>query len=187
MLSIYLHPSRLRQLAPTLFKHLRSPLSRKHAIRVVGGDFNRLQSKFPTPFTDILTELDCPSPPLLPTYRQQNGYRSALDFFLLQTPLSFNQCVGPPKIFAYWPKYQPTGHAIYTSKFPKPTVLSISSDDTAAPTIPTSAFFLPPSLRVANSAASPPLLQPLIRALLSLPSPSLLDAKATNLELVAPL
>ena len=70
------------------------------------------------------------------------------------------------------------GHGIHICKFPRITPITSSSDDLRAPTIPTSAFYLPPSSHIVNHSNSVSNLQPLIRSLLSLSSPSLLSVKA---------
>ena len=78
------------------------------------------------------------------------------------------------------PVYQPTGHGIHICKFIAVPPIACSPDDLPAQAIPTSAFYQPPSQLVQPSAPStPPSLQPLIRSLLSLPSPSLLPVKTT--------
>lgn len=178
LLNIYLHPEKVYPLASTLLKHLKSPESRKHPIRIVGGDFNRLQSRAPELFSNILTELDCSPPPFHTSYRQHNGYQASLDFFLLQSPADFHQLLSSSKRFTFWPTYQPVGHGIHICKFPRITPISPSPDDLPAPTIPTSAFYLPPSSQIVNNRGSVSPLQPLIRSLLSLSSPSLLSVKA---------
>ena len=99
-------------------------------------------------------------------------------FFLLQTPVNFHQLLSSSKRFTFWPKYQPVGHGIHICKFPRITPITSSSDDLPAPTIPTSAFYLPPSSQIVNNSNSASNLQPLIRSLLSLSSPSLLSVKA---------
>ena len=112
------------------------------------------------------------------SYRQHNGYQAPLDFFLLQTPVNFHQLLSSSKRFTFWPKYQPVGHGIHICKFPRITPITSSSDDLPAPTIPTSAFYLPPSSQIITNSHSASNLQPLIRSLLSLSSPSLLSVKA---------
>ena len=178
VINVYLHPDNVQSLASTLLKHLKSVDSRKNAIRIVGGDFNKLPSRAPDLFGSILAELDCPSPPLQNSYRQHNGYQAPLDFFLMQTPADFHQLLSSSKRFTFWPKYQPVGHGIHICKFPRITSIATSSDDLPAPTIPTSAFYLPPSSQILNNSNSANNLQPLIRSLLSLSSPSLRSVKA---------
>ena len=177
VLNVYLHPDKVHSLASTLLKHLKSADSRKNAVRIVGGDFNKLPSRVPDLFNSILVEFDCSSPPPQNSYRQHNGYQAPLDFFLLQTPVDFHQLLSSSKRFTFWPKYQPVGHGIHICKFPRITPITSSSDDLPAPTIPTSAFYLPPSSQIVNHSNSASNLQPLIRSLLSLSSPSLLSVK----------
>ena len=165
LINVYLHPKRVPQLAQSLLQHLRSPASRKHPIRIVGGDFNRLQQRIPAVFSNLLTELDSSSPPFIPSYRQANGYNSPLDFFLVQLDSACSQIIGPSRTFTFWPSYHSTGHGIHICKFPRPQTIAISEDD--SPAIPTSAFYLPPSLRVSTPSATIPSLAPLIRDLLS--------------------
>ena len=178
VLNVYLHPDKVHSLASILLKHLKSADSRKNVVRIVGGDFNKLPSRAPDLFNSILVELDCSSPPLQNSYRQHNGYQAPLDFFLLQTPVNFHQLLSSSKRFTFWPKYQPVGHGIHICKFPRITPITSSSDDLPAPTIPTSAFYLPPSSQITTNSHSASNLQPLIRSLLSLSSPSLLSVKA---------
>ena len=143
VLNVYLHPDKVHSLASILLKHLKSADSRKNVVRIVGGDFNKLPSRAPDLFNSILVELDCSSPPMQNSYRQRNGYQAPLDFFLLQTPANFHQLLSSSKRFTFWPKYQPVGHGIHICKFPRITPITSSSDDLPAPTIPTSAFYLP--------------------------------------------
>ena len=178
VLNVYLHPDKVHSLASILLKHLKSADSRKNVVRIVGGDFNKLPSRAPDLFNSILVELDCSSPPMQNSYRQHNGYQAPLDFFLLQTPANFHQLLSSSKRFTFWPKYQPVGHGIHICKFPRITPITSSSDDLPAPTIPTSAFYLPPSSQIITNSHSASNLQPLIRSLLSLSSPSLLSVKA---------
>ena len=168
----------MHSLASTLLKHLKSTDSRKNAVRIVGGDFNKLPSRAPELFNSILVELDCSPPPFQNSYRQHNGYQAPLDFFLLQTPMDFHQLLSSSKCLTFWPKYQPVGHGIHICKFPRIIPIASSPDDLPAPTIPTSAFYLPPSSQIVNNPNSASNLQPLIRSLLSLSSPSLLSVKA---------
>ena len=86
LINVYLHPEHVGSLAKTLLKHLRTDTSRCHPFRIIGGDFNQLHTK--PIFQDILTELDSPPPPLIPTFRKSNGYSSPLDLFLFQLPPS---------------------------------------------------------------------------------------------------
>ena len=118
LLNIYLHLDNVHSLASTLLKHLKSTDSRKNAIRIVGGDFNKLPSRAPELFNSILVELDCSPPPFQNSYRQHNGYQAPLDFFLLQTPMDFHQLLSSSKRLTFWPKYQPVGHGIHICKFP---------------------------------------------------------------------
>ena len=178
LLNIYLHPDNVHSLASTLLKHLKSTDSRKNAIRIVGGDFNKLPSRAPELFNSILVELDCSPPPFQNSYRQHNGYQAPLDFFLLQTPMDFHQLLSSSKRLTFWPTYQPVGHGIHICKFPRIIPIASSPDHLPAPTIPTSAFYLPPSSQIVNNPNSASNLQPLIRSLLSLSSPSLLSVKA---------
>ena len=133
VLNVYLHPDKVHSLASTLLKHLKSADSRKNAVRIVGGDFNKLPSRAPDLFNSILVELDCSSPPLQNSNRQHNGYQAPLDFFLLQTPVDFHQLLSSSKRFTFWPKYQPVGHGIHICKFPRITPITSSSDDLPAP------------------------------------------------------
>ena len=142
VINVYLHPDNVQSLASTLLKHLKSVDSRKNAIRIVGGDFNKLPSRAPDLFGSILAELDCPSPPLQNSYRQHNGYQAPLDFFLMQTPADFHQLLSSSKRFTFWPKYQPVGHGIHICKFPRITSIATSSDDLPAPV--RSIYLLPP-------------------------------------------
>ena len=165
-------------LASALLKHLKSPDSRKHPIRIIGGDFNKLQTRAPELFSKILTELDCSPPPIITSYRQHNGYQASLDFFLLQSPTDFHQLLSSSKRFTFWPTYQRVGHGIHICKFPRINPISPSPDDLPALTIPSSAFYLPPSSQITNNQIEVSPIQPLLRSLLSLPSPSLLSVKA---------
>lgn len=178
LLNVYLHPDKVKTLASTLLRHLKSPDSRKHSIRIIGGDFNRLQHRFPEIFSSLLQELDCPPPAFGNTYRQHNGYQAPLDFFLLQTPSHFSTMLSSSKVFTFWPSYQEVGHGIHIRKFPRISPIASSPDDMMAPSIPSSAFYIPPSAQTSNPGIQPPPLQPLIRNLLSLSSPSLLSVKA---------
>ena len=178
LLNIYLHPDNVHSLASTLLKHLKSTDNRKNAVRIVGGDFNKLPSRAPELFNSMLVELDGSPPPFQNSYRQHNGYQAPLDFFLLQTPMDFHQLLSSSKRLTFWPKYQPVGHGIHICKFPRIIPIASSPDDLPAPTIPTSAFYLPPSSQILNNPNSASNLQPLIRSLLSLSSPSLLSVKA---------
>ena len=178
LINVYLHPNKVSSLSHSLLGHLRSPHSRKHAIRIVGGDFNRLQQRIPRTFSQILTELNASHPPCIPTYRQLNGHKSSLDFFLIQLDSAFSTVIGLPKAFTFWPSYHNTGHGIHVMKFPRPQLIEISDTDTPAATIPTTAFYLPPSTRVNNPTSSIPSLAPLMRSLLSLSPCSLLKAKS---------
>ena len=45
LVNVYLHPDNVHSLASTLLKHLKSADSRKNAVRIVGGDFNKLPSR----------------------------------------------------------------------------------------------------------------------------------------------
>ena len=60
LVNVYLHPNKVSILSQSLLGHLRSPHSRKHTIRIVGGDFNRLQQRIPQVFSQITTELNAP-------------------------------------------------------------------------------------------------------------------------------
>ena len=122
-------------------------------IRIVGGDFNQLHTK--AIFQELLTELDATSPPLFPTFRKPNGYSSPLDFFLIQLPSSSSMW-SPPKFTTFWPEYQPTGHGIHMCKFPRICPVTSQPDDTPATTIPTSAFYSPPSYTHSHLSSSPP-------------------------------
>ena len=133
LLNIYLHPDNVHSLASTLLKHLKSTDSRKNAIRIVGGDFNKLPSRAPELFNSILVELDCSPPPFQNSYRQHNGYQAPLDFFLLQTPMDFHQLLSSSKRLTFWPTYQPVGHGIHICKFPRIIPIASSPDDLPAP------------------------------------------------------
>lgn len=85
IINAYLHPRRLPQLGNALLTHLQTPHSGSHDLRIVGGD---------------LTNLNLP-----------NGYSSALDFFLIQSPDWVAQSWSP-KFLTYWPSIQPSGHGI---------------------------------------------------------------------------
>ena len=85
LINTYLHPDQVVKLAQKLLRHLQSPHSRSHSIRLVGGDFNQLQSKSALLFDSLLRELNAPPPPL-PSFRKSHGYVSTLDFFLVQLP-----------------------------------------------------------------------------------------------------
>ena len=175
LINVYLHPDRVLPLAKKLLKHLRTDDSRAHYIRMVGGDFNQLHTK--PVFQDLLTELDATPPPLCPTFRKSCGYSSSLDFFLLQLPSSFT--IGsPPKYTTFWPEYQPTGHGIHICKFPRTPPVAAQPDDTLAKTIPTSAFYSPPSQSLSSSPSQPSHISSLSRSLRQLVSPSLLRVKA---------
>ena len=177
LINVYLHPEHVGGLSKTLLKHLRTDTSRSHPFRIIGGDFNQLHTK--PIFQDILTELDSPPPPLMPTFRKSNGYNSPLDFFLFQLPPS-TYSMTTPKFTTFWPEYQPTGHGIHICKFPRVSTVSPQLDDTPVSTIPTSVFYSPPSqLHSSVSLSSPSDLSSLSRSLKQLPSPSLLKAKAT--------
>ena len=108
-INIYLHPDQMVRLAQTLLRHLQTPPSREHHIRIIGGDFNQLQSKSLLLFESILTELDTTAPPFHPSNRKTDGYVSSLDFFLLQLPPSCKHLLRS-KSFCFWPSYQPTRH-----------------------------------------------------------------------------
>ena len=62
LINVYLHPEMLGQ---KLLDHLLTPHSRRHPIRIIGGDFNHLQSKSPSLFTSLLQELNCSPLPFL--------------------------------------------------------------------------------------------------------------------------
>ena len=177
LINVYLHPAHVGSLAKTLLKHLRTDTSRSHPFRIIGGDFNQLHTK--PIFQDILTELDSPPPPLIPTFRKSNGYSSPLDLFLFQLPPS-TYSMTTPKFITFWPEYQPTGHGIHICKFPRVSTASPQPDDTPVSTIPTSVFYSPPSqLHSSASLSSPSDLSSLSRSLKQLTSPSILKAKAT--------
>ena len=177
LINVYLHPEHVGSLAKTLLKHLRTDTSRSHPLRIIGGDFNQLHTK--PIFQDILTELDSPPPPLIPTFRKSNGYSSPLDLFLFQRPPS-TYSMTTPKFTTFWPEYQPTGHGIHICKFPRVSTVSPQPDDTPVSTIPTSVFYSPPSqLHSSASLSSPSDLSSLSRSLKQLTSPSILKAKAT--------
>ena len=181
LINVYLHPDRVLPLAKKLLKHLRTDDSRAHYIRMVGGDFNQLHTK--PVFQDLLTELDATPPPLCPTFRKSCGYSSSLDFFLLQLPSSFT--IGsPPKYTTFWPEYQPTGHGIHICKFPRTPSVAAQPDDTLAKTIPTSAFYSPPSQSLSSSPSQPSHISSLSRSLRQLVSPSLLRGQGCFLALV---
>ena len=150
-INVYLHPSKVRSLGQSLLTHLQTTTSRSHALRMVGGDFNHIQKSSTSLFQDILQELDCPFPSLVPTYRKHDCYTSCLDFFLVQSCSSLS----PPSSssLTFWPSYQPVGHGIHIYKFSKPTPISPCPDDLPAPSIP-SAFYLPPSVRVTSPSLS---------------------------------
>ena len=176
LINVYLHPCHVLPLAKKLLKHLRTDASRSHHIRILGGDFNQLHTK--PVFQDFLTELDATNPPLHPTFRKSCGYSSPLDFFLLQLLPSFTT-TSPPKYVTFWPEYQPTGHGIHICKFPRTPPVASQPDDTLAATIPTSAFYSPPSQSLTSSPSPPTNIASLSRSLRQLGSPSLLRVKAT--------
>ena len=179
LINVYLHPDKVVLLGQKLLDHLLTPHSRQHPIRIVGGDFNHLQSKSPSLFTSLLQELNCPTPSPIPSFRKPDGYSSSLDFFLTQLP-SHTHHLYKSKAFSYWPSYQPTGHGIHICKFITVPPVTRSDDDLPAQAIPSSVFYQPPSQLVRSSSPlSSPSLQPLIRSLLSLSSPSLLPVKTT--------
>ena len=122
-INVYLHPSKVRSLGQSLLTHLQTTTSRSHALRMVGGDFNHIQKSSTSLFQDILQELDCPFPSLVPTYRKHDGYTSCLDFFLVQSCSSLS----PPSSssLTFWPSYQPVGHGIHIYKFSKPPLVLV--------------------------------------------------------------
>ena len=179
LINVYLHPDKVVLLGQKLLDHLLTPHSRQFPIRFVGGDFNHLQSKSPSLFTSLLQELNCPDPPPIPSFRRPDGYSSSLDFFLLQLPPQTHRLY-KSRAFTYWPSYQPSGHGIHIRKFFTVPPITRSEDDLPAQAIPSSVFYQPPSQVIRSSSPlSPPSLQPLIRSLLSLNSPSLLPVKTT--------
>ena len=175
-LNVYLHPSKVRSLGQSLLTHLQTPASRSHSLRILGGDFNHIQKSSTSLFQNILQELDCPLPSFAPTFRKHDGYTSCLDFFLVQSCSSLS----PPSAssFTFWPSYQPVGHGIHVCKFNRPAPINPCPDDLPAAAIPSSAFYLPPSARVASPSLVPHDLLPLTRALLRLQSTTLLELKA---------
>ena len=179
LINIYLHPDKLVLLGQKLLAHLQSAPSRQYPLRIIGGDFNQLQSKSSTLFDSILNELNCSPPPNIPSFRRLDGYSSSLDFFLSQVPSHTSHHL-TAKSFSFWPSYQPTGHGIHICRFRTNPHIASSPDDLPAQAIPTSAFYRPPSQFTHSSSVSPPpSLQPLIRSLLSLSTPSLLPVKTT--------
>ena len=175
-LNVYLHPSKVRSLGQSLLTHLQTPASRSHSLRIPGGDFNHIQKSSTSLFQNILQELDCPPPSFSPTFRKHDGYTSCLDLFLVQSCSSLS----PPSAssFTFWPSYQPVGHGIHICKFNRPAPINPCPDDLPAAAIPSSAFYLPPSARVASPSLVPHDLLPLTRALLRLQSTTLLELKA---------
>ena len=168
LINVYLHPDKVVVLGQKLLDHLLTPHSRQHPIRIIGGDFNHLQSKSPSLFTSLLQELNCSTPSPIPSFRRPDGYSSSLDFFLTQVP-SHAHHLYQSKSFSYWPSYQPTGHGIHICKFITVPPITRSDDDLPAQAIPSSVFYQPPSQLVRpSSPLSSPSLQPLIRSLLSL-------------------
>ena len=179
LINIYLRPDKLVLLGQKLLAHLQSAPSRQYPLRIIGGDFNQLQSKSSTLFDSILNELNCSPPHDIPSFRRLDGYSSSLDFFLSQVPSHTSHHL-TAKSFSFWPSYQPTGHGIHICRFRTNPHIASSPDDLPAQAIPTSAFYRPPSqLTHSSSASPPPSLQPLIRSLLSLSTPSLLPVKTT--------
>ena len=175
-LNVYLHPSKVRSLGQSLLTHLQTPASRSHSLRILGGDENHMQKSSISLTQNILQELDCPLPSFAPTFRKHDGYTSCLHFFLVQSCSSLS----PPSSssFTFWPSYQPVGHGIHICKFNRPAPINPCPDDLPAAAIPSSAFYLPPSARVASPSLVPHDLLPLTRALLRLQSTTLLELKA---------
>ncbi len=133
-LNVYLHPSKVRSLGQSLLAHLQTTTSRSHALRIIGGNFNRIQSLF----HDILHELDCPPPSLSPI---PSANMTAIP--VAWTSSSFSPAPRCPSL-TFWPSYQPVGHGIHLCKFSKPTPISPCPDDLPASAIPSSVFYLPP-------------------------------------------
>ena len=78
----------------------------------------------------------------------------------------------------FWPSYQPVGHGIHLCKPSKPTPISPCPDDLPAAAIPSSVFYLPPSVQDTSPSLVPHGLLPLTHSLLRLQSATLLDTKA---------
>ena len=144
LINIYLHPDKLVFLGQKLLTHLQSAPSRQYPLRIIGGDFNQLQSKSSTLFDSVLNELNCSPPPDIPSFRRLDGYSSSLDFFLSQVPSHTSHHL-TAKSFSFWPSYQPTGHGIHICRFRTNPHISSSPDDLPAQAIPTSAFYRPPN------------------------------------------
>ena len=102
--------------------------------------------------------------------------RHSTFFFCKLLPIFIN-CFPPPNVLHFGPNIN-LSDTESICKFPRITPITSSSDDLPAPTIPTSAFYLPPSSQIITNSHSASNLQPLIRSLLSLSSPSLLSVKA---------
>ena len=135
LINIYLHPDKLVLLGQKLLAHLQSAPSRQYPLRIIGGDFNQLQSKSSTLFDSILNELNCSSPPNIPSFRRLDGYSSSLDFFLAQVPSHTSHHL-TSKSFSFWPSYQPTGHGIHICRFRTNPHIASSPNDLPAQAIP---------------------------------------------------
>ena len=97
--------------------------------------------------------------------------------FFCKLLLIFINCFLPPNALLFGLKNL-LGMESISVNSPRIIPIASSPDDLPAPTIPTSAFYLPPSSQIVNHPNSASNLQPLIRSLLSLSSPSLLSVKA---------
>ena len=125
IINVYLHPRKIHALGSALLSHLQSPDSRAHGLRILGGDFNQIDNKYPQLFQDLLLELNSAPPLHHPTYRRPDGYSSMLDYFLLQPPDN-TSLSNPPQRITFWPSYQPHGHGIHVCKFPRTPPVSPS-------------------------------------------------------------